>query len=306
MRQIAAGVCRLPISFVNVYLVGNPGGPWVLVDTGLPGRSRQIRAAAERRFGVGGRPEAILLTHGHFDHSGSERELADIWDVQIYVHRLEVPFLTGKSLYPPTDPTVGGAISFLSRFFPPNGMAALGSRVAELPTDESVPGLPDWKWYPTPGHSPGHISLFREEDKTLIAGDALATVNMDSFPALLTGRQKLNRPPSPVTCDWVAARRSLACLAGLEPFTIACGHGVPMAGPGLAKELELLAEEFEIPRHGRYVSEPARTNEQGIVELPPPASDPMKTMALGIGVAALAGCALAVAARSNRGAGGGD
>ncbi len=68
IRRIAPDVGWLPISFVNAYFIGEAGRPWVLVDTGLPGRVGHIIAAAEARFGTGSRPQAILVTHGHFDH----------------------------------------------------------------------------------------------------------------------------------------------------------------------------------------------------------------------------------------------
>jgi len=76
IARIAPDVGWLPISFVNVYFVGRPGTAWVLVDSGLPGGASQILAAAEARFGSGSRPEAIYLTHVHFDHAGSARKLA--------------------------------------------------------------------------------------------------------------------------------------------------------------------------------------------------------------------------------------
>src|ERR1700724_207563 len=121
ITRIAPDVGWLPISFVNVYFLGRPGGAWVLIDAGLPGRANQILEAAEARFGADAPPEAIVLTHGHFDHAGSALLLAEYWDVPIYAHRLELPYLTGKSDYPPADPTVGGAIAFLSRFLPMHG-----------------------------------------------------------------------------------------------------------------------------------------------------------------------------------------
>ena len=59
-RRFAAGIERLPIVFVNVYMVGELDGPWVLVDTGMPGFAGRIRRAAEARYG-GRPPEAIVL-----------------------------------------------------------------------------------------------------------------------------------------------------------------------------------------------------------------------------------------------------
>ena len=71
ITRIAPDVGWLPVSFVNVFFVGHPGGSWVLIDTGLPGRAKQIAEAAEARFGGGARPGAIILTHGHSTMSGS-------------------------------------------------------------------------------------------------------------------------------------------------------------------------------------------------------------------------------------------
>lgn len=273
ITRIAPDVGWLPISFANVYFIGRPGGKWLVVDSGLPGRAQTIIDAAEARFGAGSRPEAIILTHGHSDHLGSALALAETWDVAIYAHRLELPFLTGKSLYPPADPTVGGAIAFLSRFFP-SYSHDLGKHVHQLQPGK-VPGVTGWKWIATPGHSPGHVSLFRPSDRVLLAGDALATMNMDSWSGLLTGRQTLARAASPFTIDWQATRSSVRELASLHPNVVGCGHGIPMCDAELPERMEAFAGKFRPPKHGRYVRQPARTDENGIVDLPPAPFDPV-------------------------------
>lgn len=99
--EVTQGVTRLDLGIVNAYLVGEAGGPWILVDTGTPGNAERIRAAAQERIGAEARLEAIVLTHGHADHAGSAAELSGSWDVPVYAHRLELPFLTGQSAYPP-------------------------------------------------------------------------------------------------------------------------------------------------------------------------------------------------------------
>ena len=96
-EPVAAGVGRLGILFVNVFALGEPGRPWLLVDAGLARSAGFIRRAVARRFGAGARPEGILLTHGHFDHVGAARDLAEGWDVPFYAHPLETPYLTGRS-----------------------------------------------------------------------------------------------------------------------------------------------------------------------------------------------------------------
>ncbi len=274
--RIAPDVGWLPVSFVNVYFVGRPGTPWTLVDAGLPGRAGQIIEATEARFGSGAKPAAIVLTHGHFDHAGSALALAEHWDVPVYAHPLEMPYLSGKSKYPPPDPTIGGAIAFLSRFMP-NGRRDLGPHLRELRElrEGELPGLAGWKWLHTPGHSPGHVALFRASDRVLLAGDAFATVNMDSWQGVIGGAQTLARAGAPFNCDWHATHESVQRLADLRPNVVACGHGIPLGESDLSRRLEAFADAFRPPRHGRYVREPAVTDEQGIVSVPPAPFDPV-------------------------------
>ncbi|MFC8689659.1 MBL fold metallo-hydrolase [Brevibacillus porteri] len=49
------------------------------------------------------KPKAIVLTHAHFDHIGSLEGLLRMWDVPVYAHQKELPFLTGKEDYPEPD-----------------------------------------------------------------------------------------------------------------------------------------------------------------------------------------------------------
>jgi glyoxylase-like metal-dependent hydrolase (beta-lactamase superfamily II) len=273
ITRIAPDVGWLPVSYANVYFVGRPGGKWILLDAGLPGGAREIVAAAEARFGAGSNPEAIVLTHGHLDHAGSALALAEIWDCPVYVHPMETPFLTGKSPYPPADPTVGGAVAFISRFLP-RRCRDFGSRLRELHT-RKVPGASGWNWIPTPGHSPGHVVLFRESDRVLLAGDAVITVEMDSWQGLISGRQKLAGPPAPFTIDWANAVASLRNLASLRPNVIGAGHGIPISDSDLPERFERFAASFRPPRRGRYVGRPARTDENGIIDLPRAPFDPV-------------------------------
>ena len=63
------------------------------------------------------------------------------------------------------------AVATLSRFFPRRPID-LGDAILPLPDDGSIPGIGEWRWIHTPGHSPGHVSLFRDYDRALVAGDA--------------------------------------------------------------------------------------------------------------------------------------
>jgi glyoxylase-like metal-dependent hydrolase (beta-lactamase superfamily II) len=282
------------VSIANVYFIGPAEGPWALVDTGTPGHSYAIREAAALLYGAMP-PEAILLTHGHMDHAGSALDLANIWDVPVIAHPLELPYLTGRSKYPPLDPTVGGFLALMGRFVTVP-LQDLGRRVRAL---ESAP-LAGWEWHHTPGHSPGHVAFFRREDGTLIAGDALTTMNLDSFFASVLEVQRVCGPPAPSTPDWQRARESVELLAELRPLTIACGHGVPMNGGKAVMQLAELATNFQFPSHGRYVREPARMDESGVVSLPAPPPDALPGVAVAVGVAAAAGTMFAVAAHRRK------
>jgi len=278
-REVAPGVAVVETAIVNAYLVGDARN-WVLVDTGLPGFAGRIRGAAEARFGRGARPRAILLTHGHFDHAGNAQALAEQWDVPVHAHRLEWPFLTGRAKYPPYDVTAPGFFAFVSRFFPRSSTARLGGRLRDVEGALRDLGLDDWTCLHTPGHCAGHVSFFRAGDGVLLAGDSLATVDLDSLPAFITKRKALSRPPTPATTDWEQAAASVARLAALRPRVIAAGHGEPMHDA--TDQLQRFADRFPVPERGRYAHAPAVTDETGIHSLPPAPFDPVPLVAAGL------------------------
>ncbi|AXI08833.1 MBL fold metallo-hydrolase [Oceanobacillus zhaokaii] len=245
------------IQIVNICIVGNPNTKdFVLVDTGMPKSADKIISVVEEHFGTNSSPKAIILTHGHFDHVGAIIELVKKWEVPVFAHELEMPYLTGKMSYAEPDASVeGGLIAKMSQLFP-NESINLGDHVQVLPADGSVPYLSDFRWVHTPGHSPGHISLFRDEDGVLIAGDAFVTVKQDSLYKVVTQEMEINGPPRYFTIDWNAARKSVEKLQDLKPNIVIPGHGRPVSGETLSKGLQKLVREFDeiaVPDYGKYV-----------------------------------------------------
>lgn len=246
--EIASDLAYQRLALVNVVFYGRPqcgDREWILIDTGVPGMTGRIESAASARFGEGARPAAILLTHGHFDHTGCLEKLAEQWDAPIYAHELERPFLDGRSSYPPPDTSAGGGIMpLLAPLFPREPLDVF-ARLRTLPEDGSVPFMPGWRWQHTPGHTPGHVSLWREADRTLIAGDAFITTAQESAYAIAMQTPEMHGPPKYFTPDWDAARVSVQQLAALAPELVVTGHGRAMQGPEMRAALEKLARNFD-------------------------------------------------------------
>jgi glyoxylase-like metal-dependent hydrolase (beta-lactamase superfamily II) len=245
LDAIARGVIGLRIVFVNVFAVTHASGRWTLIDAGLPLSAHRIKEWTRRNFDTA--PNAIVLTHGHFDHVSEAKELADEWNVPVYAHPAEWPYLTGEKEYPaPNWKAGGGTMSLMSPTLP-KGPVDLRGRLQPLPGDGmELDVMPGWTVLHTPGHTPGHCSFYREDDKTLLVGDAFCTTSAESFfEAALAQHAELHGPPAYFTSDWQAAKVSVRKLAGLEPRVVAPGHGKPLTGGDVAKALHKLADDFE-------------------------------------------------------------
>ncbi len=255
LTQVADDVHCFTNQIVNLCFVGNVDN-WVLVDAGMPRSFNKVMEQVETLYGEGAKPKAIILTHGHFDHVGAAEELVKKWNIPVFAHPLEVPFLTGKESYPFPDPSVeGGMVAKISDLFPEEPIN-LNGNISLLPNDGTVPGMPGWKWLHTPGHAPGHVSLFRDSDKLLIAGDAFTTVKQDELLKVMMQTVEVNGPPRYFTPDWKASEASVQKLAALHPEKAITGHGRPISGDDLTAGLQKLVGNFKkiaVPDYGKYV-----------------------------------------------------
>jgi glyoxylase-like metal-dependent hydrolase (beta-lactamase superfamily II) len=264
-HEVLPDVAYRRLGIVNVVFYGpRQAGDrgWVLIDTGLPGTKGLIRDAAAARFGADARPAAIIMTHGHFDHVGALEDLAREWDAPVYAHQLELPYLNGRASYPPGDPSVGGGLMAAMARLYPRGPVDVGARLQALPADGTLPGMSGWVGIHSRGHSVGHVSLWRETDRTMIVGDAFVTTAQESAYAVAVQRAEMHGPPMYYTVEWDKAAESVAGLAELE--VVVTGHGLPMQGPEMRTALHRLASEFDriaVPQDGRYVRKPARAED---------------------------------------------
>lgn len=257
-RELRPDLLLMNFTIVNACLVGGLGedSEWVLVDTGLENSADFILQCAEKRFGASSRPHAIILTHGHFDHVGSVIKLAEHWDVPVYIHELEMPYVTGQRDYPLADSTVDkGMVAKLSPTFPHTSID-ISFRAVALPNDGTCPGMPGWKWIHTPGHTDGHVSLFRAKDRTLLVGDAFTLTKQESLRSVITHEQKISGPPKYLTTDWAAAENSVRLLRDVHAALAIPSHGEPLGGAEFSQSLDMLIQNFDSiakPNQGRFV-----------------------------------------------------
>ncbi len=254
--EIALGVHWYSAGVVtgNIYFVQSASS-WVLIDTATAGQGRQIREAAEALFGVGARPAAILLTHVHPDHSGSALELARAWDCPVYLHPDEMELAISRNLATVAryaNPLDRWIILPLLRLFPRRRVEAMMEKeslkgvVWTFEPEAAPPGLPEWTSISTPGHSLGHTVFFRRDDRVLISGDALLTVDLGSLRGVLSwvlhpNKPQVCEPPWYTNWDRNKMTASASAVVQLQPRVLAPGHGQPLSSEAATSALRAYA-----------------------------------------------------------------
>lgn len=201
MKQLADSVWQLdgsPRDAINVYVVGD-----VLVDAGtMLDRGRILKQVAGREIA------AHALTHGHPDHYGASHAVCE---------KLGVPLWCGEG---DADYVAAGKMLWQRGLSIPG---AKGHPIARrLREGDEVAGFTVLE---TPGHSPGHVSFWRESDRVLLCGDVMWGFN----PFLLRGPI---RPPFGLfTPDARLNAESARRIAALEPALVCFGHGPPLRDP---------------------------------------------------------------------------
>ncbi len=201
MKQLADGVWQLsgfPADNVNKYLVGD-----VLIDAGTALEAKRILSDLD-----GHQVAAHALTHAHLDHYGASHAVCE---------RLGIPLWCGAADVEAVES--GKMVARGGRMVP----AAKAHRVERrLGEGDEVAGFTVLE---TPGHSPGHVSYWREADRTLLCGDVMWGYN----PFRLSG--PMREPFRSFSPDAELNRASARRLAALEPALVCFGHGKPLRDP---------------------------------------------------------------------------
>jgi hydroxyacylglutathione hydrolase len=208
MRRVAEDVFHIPLTprdGINAYLLGD-----VVVDAGAKVNAKRLLKALHGHA-VG----AHALTHGHPDHAGASRRLAEAYDVPVWVgERDRNAVETGRPPSPETWAAPG-----VARL---GGFEAVGVARSLREGDDLGHGFTVLE---TPGHSDGHVAFWRERDRTLVVGDVLFNLHV------LTTLSGLHEPPRILTRDPQRNRESARRLAALEPELALFGHGPPLRDP---------------------------------------------------------------------------
>lgn len=213
VQQLADDVWHLsgfPPNAVNVYVIGD-----VLVDAGTRlDKGRILKQIAGREI------RAHALTHAHPDHYGSSHAICD---------RLNIPLWCGAA---DAEAVERGRVVAKRGLQIPGPPAHPVAR--RLRAGDEVAGFTVLE---TPGHSPGHVSYWRESDRTLLCGDVMWGFN----PFLLRG--SIQEPPRLLSPDPARNRESARRIAELEPALVCFGHGPPLRDPA-----KLQAAVAKLPR----------------------------------------------------------
>jgi glyoxylase-like metal-dependent hydrolase (beta-lactamase superfamily II) len=217
--RLTNGVYVLPIprgpqeadSYLNLTLIVDEDNGTTLVDAGLPDQTEAIGAALVEA-GIGVRNlRRIIFTHQDLDHVGSGAALVRQSGARVLAHSADAPYIEGRLRPLKPSPEMLQQRPQMRKVLERLEPVAVDEHV-ENGTRLALAG--GTRVVFTPGHTPGHISLYLEGSKILIAGDALTAEG-----------GYLNGPNPWATLDMSTAIRSTQRLADLDIDTIVCYHG---------------------------------------------------------------------------------
>ena len=207
--RVVGGIHLVDETFANVYLI-EKGEKLLLIDAGLPGEYEKVLKYIEKLGYVPEDVEVIIVTHAHYDHVGSLKDLKDATGAKVAAHKDEVPYLKGEKTYRREIEPVDVEI--------------------ELNDGDEIEGL---RVIHSPGHTPGSICLLDLETKALFVGDLVMEEN-----------GKLEEIPHHYSLDPMKNREAIKKLLDVDFVHLLPSHGKPILNEGKEKLRELV-ERFQ-------------------------------------------------------------
>jgi hydroxyacylglutathione hydrolase len=156
---------------------------------------------------------AHALTHVHPPTQGASARVAQAFGIPIWCGEKDANRMEGG------NPTADQPDRWFNRF-QQRVFAGPGHPVERRLREGDVVG--GFSVLEVPGHSPGHLAFWREDDRVLVLGDVVTNENV------WVGLPGLREPPPLFTSDQAENRRSARRLAGLEPAITCFSHGKPL------------------------------------------------------------------------------
>jgi glyoxylase-like metal-dependent hydrolase (beta-lactamase superfamily II) len=217
----------IPLGFDHCYLIQDKGT--IMVDGGAPKKAKEFTKAIEK-IGINTHDiKLIILTHGHWDHIGSVKEIKELTGAKIALHHLEKEWLEKSLKQMPPGVTAWGNIfvKIMAMFMPLVHIPAtdvdivLGDGEFSL-AEYGIPG----KIVHTPGHSMGSVSVLLE------TGDAfVGDLAMSEFPLRFS-------PGLPILAeDMQKVRESWKLLLDQGVKMIYPSHGEPFPADVIRKAI---------------------------------------------------------------------
>ncbi|WP_082865607.1 MBL fold metallo-hydrolase [Paenibacillus crassostreae] len=189
---------------IHVWIVKDEDGV-TLVDAGIPFMAKGIQQFIETLNA--GPLKRVMLTHGHGDHTGAILKILNVTQVPIFAHRIEIPYIEGELPYPRRKKAAISIPKQITQALPETNQGVL----------QTMGGLTP---YLTPGHSPGHVVYYHQQDQVLLAGD------------LFTAKKgELRKPMAMFTADMTEAIRSSSIVREIKPLRLEVCHGSSVLQP---------------------------------------------------------------------------
>ncbi len=218
-------IISMKVGNANVYIL-KENDAVLLIDTGVPKKANQIIKVMTRHDIIPAELGFIVLTHEHYDHVGSLKELQDVSDAKVIAHKKGKPIIEcGETVFPQGATKIG---RFVRNVIAPmvSGRSFFAPAVIDIPVDEEYDLHPhgfEGRIIHTPGHSASSISVVLDSGEAFV-GDTLFNV----FP--------IGRLFPPFADNVPQLLESWRRLLEIGPSVIYPGHGAPIDGRHFAEE----------------------------------------------------------------------